>query len=731
MTLATNSVLNIVAGGGNGLKGLALTNFGTVNWTNTAIYSYGPNNAQIYNFGVWDAQSDNQFIGGYGGGSTLFDNLGTFLKSGNAAATTLDGSIVFDNSGEVNVASGTLDIQGGGINRPRGTFATANGATLVVDNMTFPNGATFNSGATVQLGGTTTVNGVLTATDLDFSSGTLSGTNTLVGTMTWSGGSLSGAMTVASNSVLNIVQGGGNGLKGFILTNYGTVNWTNTTIYSYGTNNAQIYNYGLWDAQSDNAFFGGYGGGISIFDNFGTFQKSGNAGTTTLDGSVVFNNIGTIEAQTGTISLGQDTSLEGGTLNFSINSQTNFGTIELASGAVLSGALSVDFNNGFLPASGTEFALLSGANLSGSLSTGSLPFGMSFAYSATNVSLVWNGITQADWAAGPSVLYGTSTTTFLESPGFTVQLVATGKAGTLVLGATTSGGLGTILYNSSQLPNGIYNFQAIVLNPSGQVVGDYGRQAFVNNSLSWHDGILSGNQTWGTNAVNAVDQNVIIPGGVTLTIAPGAIVKFARTGIIIEAGGVLDASGATTNNPIVLTSIKDDSVGGDSNEDGNNTVPEPGDWTGILSSGKYLASSFVQTRYVLQTHSGLLSQSQEWSGPQEHFVVGNVIVPKNVTLTIGPGSVVKMGLGLNITVQPGGTLIANGTVAQPIVITSINDASVGTSMNGVTAPPAAGDWDSIYLAGGNGTFTHVTLSYGGGPDFLTAASSASRLQAHW
>ena len=52
--------------------------------------------------------------GGYGGGSTLFDNFGTFLKSGNTGTTMLDGGVVFNNTGTVNVESGTLDIEGGG-----------------------------------------------------------------------------------------------------------------------------------------------------------------------------------------------------------------------------------------------------------------------------------------------------------------------------------------------------------------------------------------------------------------------------------------------------------------------------------------------------------------------------------------------------------------------------------------------------------------------------------------
>ncbi|MGP8233898.1 MAG: carboxypeptidase regulatory-like domain-containing protein [Limisphaerales bacterium] len=721
MTLASNGVLNIVAGGGYYFNGLILTNYGTVSWSNADIYSHGSKNAQIYNYGLWNAQSDNEFYGGYYGGLTVFDNFGTFLKSGNTNTTTLDSGVVFNNNGTVRVRRGTLSINGGGITSGSGVFVTANGAFLDLAGIDFANGATIDGNAAVDLGGNTVVNGVLTGSNLQLVGGTLSGTNVLQGTLTWSGGSMAGNLTIASNSVLNIVAGGGDAFDGLILTNFGTVNWTNTDIYSQGPDNAQIYNYGLWNAQNDNELYGGYYGGTTVFDNFGTFLKSGSTNTTVLDGDVAFNNTGTVNVESGALDLNGNISLDGGTLNFSINSQTDYGTIALAGATVLGGAVSVDFNNGFLPASGSQFQLLSGASLTGTLSTGALPFGMSFVYSKTGVDLVWNGITQAGWAAGTTVLYGTITTTFLESLGTTVQLVATTKGASYVLGATASGGLGTISFNASQLSNGIYSLQAIVVNAAGQVVGDYSRQAFVNNSLAWHEGILSSNQTWGTNGVNAVDENVIIPGGVTLTLAPGAIVKFAEgTGIIIEPGGVLDASGATTNEPIILTAMKDDSAGGDSNEDGDNSVPEPGDWNGILSSGQFLANAYVEVRYVLQTHSGLVRQSQEWSGPQEHFITGNVIVPTNVTLTISPGAIVKFDLGRNITVQAGGTLIATGTVAQPIVFTSINDGSVGVEMNTAATPAAAGDWDSIYISGGKAIFDHVTMSYGGGPDSLNS-----------
>ena len=145
-----------------------------------------------------------------------------------------------------------------------------------------------------------------------------------------------------------------------------------------------------------------------------------------------------------------------------------------------------------------------------------------------------------------------------------------------------------------------------------------------------------------------------------------------------------------------------------------------GDWNGIIASGQFNTTAYVQIRYVIQSHSGLISQSQEWSGSIEHLITGSITVPTNVTLTIDPGAIVKVGLGLNLTVQAGGTLIAAGTVPQPIIFTSIKDESVGANTNTVATTPAAGDWDSIYLAGGQATFNHVTLEYGGGPDSLNS-----------
>lgn len=89
--------------------------------------------------------------------------------------------------------------------------------------------------------------------------------------------------------------------------------------------------------------------------------------------------------------------------------------------------------------------------------------------------------------------------------------------------------------------------------------------------------------------------DVTIDSGVTLTVEPGTIIKpNAARGLIVK--GTLNMIG-TEAIPIYMTSYKDDSIGGDSNGDGDATSPSPGDWNTIYVTGSSATITHTTIRY--------------------------------------------------------------------------------------------------------------------------------------
>jgi len=148
-TLIVAGVLNTWGGtGNNNMNGTVVTNYGTVAWASGTIQ--GGNGTAIYNYGLWDAQSDQQLNNNFGG-STTFNNYGTFLKSAGTEpnSTSFQSGVGFVNNGTVDAQNGLLQISGNFANSAS-TLAVANTATIqFAQAVVLPGGLVTGSG-TVQ-----------------------------------------------------------------------------------------------------------------------------------------------------------------------------------------------------------------------------------------------------------------------------------------------------------------------------------------------------------------------------------------------------------------------------------------------------------------------------------------------------------------------------------------------------------------------------------------------------
>lgn len=115
----------------------------------------------------------------------------------------------------------------------------------------------------------------------------------------------------------------------------------------------------------------------------------------------------------------------------------------------------------------------------------------------------------------------------------------------------------------------------------------------------WLSGTVLASQTWSSPYVIVIMANgVLVDSSATLTMAPGEVVKGEGGGGGLYIAGALDSNG-TAEEPVTFTSVKDDSIAGDTNGDGSTSSPAAGDWRGISFSKTQLSElSFMGFRYA-------------------------------------------------------------------------------------------------------------------------------------
>jgi len=318
------------------------------------------------------------------------------------------------------------------------------------------------------------------------------------------------------------------------------------------------------------------------------------------------------------------------------------------------------------------------------------------------------------------------------------------------------------------------------------------------NAFSMVGGTLHGQRTWSAGGLPIHLGGVVtIADDGELTIVPGQIVKLSH-GQEINVSGTLTAAG-TAAQPIVFTSWRDDTVGGDSNNDQATTTPATGDWEALYFNAGSDASllEHVEVRYAGNYYSphhpsgyraaiqmidsdatlrhvrvkdvdnsgiylnlgtptlenvhitgarwhaifaesaaeatmtavtaadnfsdaycirgGTLSADRTWNLTTMPIVFyGSLTVADGGRLKLEPGVVLKLWYGQFLQVN--GTLDAQGTLANPIVVTSHrDDTALGDTFNDGDVAAVPGEWFRVRFEGDSSqsVLDHVDFRYGG------------------
>ena len=127
------------------------------------------------------------------------------------------------------------------------------------------------------------------------------------------------------------------------------------------------------------------------------------------------------------------------------------------------------------------------------------------------------------------------------------------------------------------------SFQSILANglnaDSAAIHGTPGKRNSMNYLLSVNGSSLPASKTLtAANSPYLITASPFTVGaGKNLTIEAGAVIKFYTPTSYLKIDGTLNVQG-TSGSPVVFTSFKDDTYGGDTNQNGSTSSPQAGDW---------------------------------------------------------------------------------------------------------------------------------------------------------
>ncbi len=486
----------------------------------------------------------------------------------------------------------------------------ANGAnttfTVTVNVAASANGLTLGGGSGIQtlamaaqtltLNATSTVNsnGVLA-----LSGSTLGGTGNLTidGTFNWSGGVMTGAAATTVNGTFNL-----SGLVGIngnrTLTNASTANWTAGVNQGMWTGTGSVINNnGTWDAQVNGGAIVNQYGGVTTFNNSGTFKKSAGTGSTLMN--IPFVNTGTVDVQSGTISLGGGGSNTNALTVSAASSTLRFaaGTFDLNAGTTFSGPGTISLNSTgtvnvntaiSFPA-GTTFHFANGTlagtgavttngtfNWSGGLMTGAATTTVNGTFNLSGLPGINNSRTltctgTTNWTAGVNLGLWTGTGSVINNSGTWDAQVDGGAIVNHYGGATTfnnsgtfkkSAGAGGIFMDIPFVNTGTLDVQSGTISLRGggsntnvlKATAVSSTLVFAAGTFDLNTGTtFSGPGTISLNSTGTVNVNTAIsfPAGTTFHFANGTLAGtggVTTNGTFNWSGGLMTGATTTTVN---------------------------------------------------------------------------------------------------------------------------------------------------------------------------------------
>ena len=150
---------------------------------------------------------------------------------------------------------------------------------------------------------------------------------------------------------------------------------------------------------------------------------------------------------------------------------------------------------------------------------------------------------------------------------------------------------------SPELSNGLWYFHIRTCDAAGNCSDTlHSGPYIINVPTDPICGTISSNRVWGED-LYTVTCSVTISAGVTVTVLPGAVIKFNSASYLLTVNGTLNVQGTATK-PAIFTSSKDDTAWGDTNLDGDATAPAAGDWAGIYVTDTGVVNlDYVEVRY--------------------------------------------------------------------------------------------------------------------------------------